>query len=127
MMPAKTDIVKRLRRRNTRLTNEAADAIEDLRAQVRGKHSTKTKLGMMKARRANPFVRFGGPNPGNLAMKAHADAFAEQMRPVMQELAGMGARQAARELNARGIESALGGSWSGMTVARLRDRLASMG
>jgi Recombinase len=46
-----------------------------------------------------------------------------RMRPMMQELAGLSARQAAAELNRRKIPTATGGHWYAATVIRLRERI----
>jgi hypothetical protein len=51
--------------------------------------------------------------------------FAEQLRPLFAELAGLSARQAAEQLNARNIKTAAGGQWHAMQVIRVRERLSA--
>ena len=45
------------------------------------------------------------------------------MRPVFDELAGLSASAAARELEQRGYATARGGKWSPLLVIRTRARL----
>jgi hypothetical protein len=118
---AKSDVIVRLRRRGDRLSKEAADMIEELRATVHRRHSTKTKLGLLRARREGK--RIGGSNPESARQAQAASERAEQLRPLMQELAGLSARGAAAEMNRRGIETAAGGKWHAVQVLRLRERL----
>jgi hypothetical protein len=58
-------------------------------------------------------------------MKAHKAAMsrAEQLRPILTELANMSARAAAAELNKRKIETPSGGAWYAQTVIRIRGRM----
>ena len=60
---------------------------------------------------------------GAAANAAKADAFAKQMRPIFDELAGLSASAAARELERRGYATARGGKWSARHVIRIRRRL----
>jgi hypothetical protein len=66
-------------------------------------------------------------SPGTQAllrqMRERYRTFAERMRPVMAELAGLSATAAAHELNARKIATAAGGKWYPATVIRLRERI----
>jgi DNA invertase Pin-like site-specific DNA recombinase len=60
---------------------------------------------------------------GTAATAAKAKIFAERMRPVFGELAGLSASAAARELEQRGYATARGGKWSPLLVIRTRVRL----
>jgi hypothetical protein len=60
---------------------------------------------------------------GAAANAAKADALAKQMRPIFDELAGLSASSAARELEQRGYATARGGKWSARHVIRIRRRL----
>ena len=60
---------------------------------------------------------------GTAATAAKAKVFAERMRPVFDELAGLSASAAARELEQRGYATARGGKWSPLLVIRTRARL----
>jgi Recombinase len=60
---------------------------------------------------------------GAAANAAKADAFAKQMRLIFDELAGLSASAAARELERRGYATARGGNWSARHVIRIRRRL----
>jgi DNA invertase Pin-like site-specific DNA recombinase len=57
--------------------------------------------------------------------KAKAKALAERMRPILDELNGLSARSAARELERRGYATARGGKWSPLHIIRLRARLGA--
>ncbi len=90
---------------------------------------TKAALAVAKARG----VRLGNPNGaahlrgrGNgeavEALRAGADAFAEEMRPVLEDVRAEGHtsyRAMARELDRRGILTARGGRWHPATVRNL--------
>jgi DNA invertase Pin-like site-specific DNA recombinase len=80
---------------------------------------TKDALAAAKARG----VQLGGMTAGSLASQQAAAALAEQLRPVFAELAGLSARGAAAELNARGIPAPAGGRWHPTQVQRVRQRL----
>jgi Recombinase len=54
--------------------------------------------------------------------RAVAD-FAEQLRPVFEEISYLSARQVAAKLNERGIKSFAGGQWHASQVIRVRERL----
>ena len=71
--------------------------------------SQRTKQGLQAAKRRG--VKLGGWTAGSERSQKEAAALAERMRPVMQEFAGLSARQAAAELNRRKIPTAAGGQW----------------
>jgi hypothetical protein len=68
-------------------------------------------------------VPLGGSNARPLRNRDEARQPAVELRPVMDEVAGMSANQAAHELNKRGIPTPRGGPWHARTVLRLRTRL----
>jgi DNA invertase Pin-like site-specific DNA recombinase len=82
---------------------------------------TRVALQAAKARG----VKLGGTNAQSIANRDEARQRAEQLRPVLTELAGMSANKAAAELNKRAIPTPKGGQWHALTVMRLRQRLAS--
>jgi hypothetical protein len=73
--------------------------------------------------RRNGGVKLGGRNAQSDKTKAEALARAEQLRPVLAELAHLSARAVAAEVNNRKIETPAGGRWHGLTVQRVRERL----
>ena len=83
--------------------------------------SERTKAGLAAAKRRG--VKLGGRNAQSDKTKAEALARAEQLRPVLAELAHLSARAAADELNRRKIETPAGGRWHGLTIQRVRERL----
>lgn len=80
---------------------------------------TKDALAAAKARG----VVLGGMTAGSIASQQAAAAFAERLRPVFVELAGLSARKTAEELNRRAIAAPNGGQWHAMQVIRVRERL----
>jgi hypothetical protein len=80
-----------------------------------------TKLGVPKGTKVKGSQV--GRVLGAAANAAKADAFAKQMRPIFDELAGLSAAAAARELERRGYATARGGKWSARHVIRIRRRL----
>jgi Recombinase len=80
-----------------------------------------TKLGVPKGTKVKGSQV--GRVLGAAANAAKADAFAKQMRPIFDELAGLSAAAAARELERRGYPTARGGKWSARHVIRIRRRL----
>jgi DNA invertase Pin-like site-specific DNA recombinase len=84
--------------------------------------SKRTKEGLAAAKARG--VKLGGWTAGSERSQKEAAGLAERMRPVMQELTGLSAQQAAAELNRRKIGSATGGKWYAQTVINLRRRLA---
>ena len=71
-------------------------------------------------------VKLGGPKLAAINKTRQDDsvARAKAVAPILGELAGLSARRAAAELNARGIETLTGAPWSAKTVIRARERLA---
>jgi hypothetical protein len=67
--------------------------------------------------------KLGGHNAQSDRTAAEATAFAEQMRPILAELAALSANRAAAVLNERKVATAAGGRWSSTQVIRLRQRL----
>ena len=59
-------------------------------------------------------------------MLPEAMARAERLRPIMNELRGLSAHQAAAVLNRRKVPSSKGGQWSWAQVISLRKRLAAI-
>jgi DNA invertase Pin-like site-specific DNA recombinase len=88
---------------------------------------TKAALAALKARGAtlgNPRLSEAQPK-AVAAVKAEADAFAANVRPILDSLPpGMSANAMARELNARRVATASGGKWSATTVLRVLRRTA---
>jgi DNA invertase Pin-like site-specific DNA recombinase len=83
--------------------------------------SERTKAGLAAAKRRG--VKLGGRNAQSDRTAAEASERAEQLRPVMAELAALSANQAAAELNRRKIATPSGGRWFATQVIRLRQRL----
>jgi DNA invertase Pin-like site-specific DNA recombinase len=69
-------------------------------------------------------VKLGGRNAQSDRNAAEADQRAEQLRPILMELAGLSANRVAAELNKRGVATPKGGQWHALTVMRLCQRLA---
>jgi DNA invertase Pin-like site-specific DNA recombinase len=84
--------------------------------------SERTKQALQAAKARG--VKLGSPTTAAL-LAQRSDTFAETLRPLIAELDSLSARAIAAELNARGIPTALGGEWSGRTVLRLIERLAT--
>jgi DNA invertase Pin-like site-specific DNA recombinase len=84
---------------------------------------TKAALAASKARG----TRLGRHGAETLApaYKAAAQARAEELRPVLMELAGKTTREIAAELTARGIPTLRGGRWQAQSVANVLRRLAA--
>jgi hypothetical protein len=60
---------------------------------------------------------------GVASIKAEADAFALNVKPILMSLGDISAQAKARELNARRVATASGGKWSATTVLRVQRRL----
>jgi DNA invertase Pin-like site-specific DNA recombinase len=96
---------------------------------------TKAALAAAKARG----VRLGNPKGtkvknyavgcarGVETITANAQTFAERLRPVLVELAGLSANAAAQELERRGYATARGGKWTAGAVINARTRLGLSG
>jgi DNA invertase Pin-like site-specific DNA recombinase len=80
---------------------------------------TKDALAAKKAQG----VKFGGLNAKGIANREEARERAEQLRPVLAELAGLSRRKMALELNACSIPAPEGGRWHALTVKRVLSRL----
>ena len=88
---------------------------------------TRDALAAAKARGTN---RKGEPivlGNATLAIKNKAEAIerAKVLAPTFAEIAGLSARAAANELNARRVPTPSTGKWHATTVIRVRERLAS--
>jgi DNA invertase Pin-like site-specific DNA recombinase len=84
--------------------------------------SERTRKALAAARKRG--VKLGGRNAHSDLTEAEARARAEALRPLFDEIAGLSARAAAAELNARGTRTPTGGRWHPMQVHRIRQRLA---
>ena len=79
---------------------------------------TKTAMAAAKARG----IKLGSPTIAATNRQA-ADRHAESLRDIVEPIKHLSTRRIAAALNERGIETARGGKWQSMTVARLLDRL----
>jgi len=68
-------------------------------------------------------VKLGGLNAKGISNRNEALERAEQLRPVLAELAGLSQAKMAAELDARGIPAPAGGRWHAATVRRVQSRL----
>jgi DNA invertase Pin-like site-specific DNA recombinase len=82
---------------------------------------TKDALAAKKAQG----VKLGGLNAKGIAARDEALQRAEELRPVLAELAGLSQGKMAAELNARGIPTPAGGPWHAVTVRRVLHRLSA--
>jgi uncharacterized protein YggE len=69
--------------------------------------------------------KLGGPRAYGREAKQAAVERAKALAPLFEELVGKSAREVARILNARNVDTPTGKPWSAMTVIRVRDRLAA--
>jgi DNA invertase Pin-like site-specific DNA recombinase len=83
----------------------------------------RTRLALQAAKARG--VKLGGTNAQSIANRDEAQRRAEQLRPILAELADMSANQAALELNRRGVATPRGGHWHALTVIRARERIAA--
>jgi DNA invertase Pin-like site-specific DNA recombinase len=83
--------------------------------------SERTKAGLAAAKRRG--TKLGGHNAQSDRTAAEAAERAEALRPVLTELKGKSANQAAAELNRREIATPAGGKWFATQVIRVRSRL----
>lgn len=83
-----------------------------------------TKLGGLRAGAAD-ISKYQAES--NAAIQAKANAYAEDMRDVMDSLDGLTLQAKADYMNVQGIKTSRGktGSWTSVQVMRLRDRLAA--
>ena len=86
--------------------------------------SERTKAGLQAWRRRTGRT-LGGPNAMSVEQARGRRERAETLRPVLQELAALSARQAAAEMNRRQVATPLGGKWHSQTVLRARRALAA--
>jgi DNA invertase Pin-like site-specific DNA recombinase len=82
--------------------------------------SERTRAGLAAAKERG--VVLGNPKLGE-SNRTAAAARAESLKPILTELNQLSARQAAEELNRRGVETPAGGKWHAQTVIRVRERL----
>lgn len=87
--------------------------------------SERTKAGLAAAKRRG--VKLGGRNAQSDKTATEASERAERLRPILAELTGVSANQAAAELNRRKIPTPAGGQWYATQVIRLRQRLDQAG
>jgi DNA invertase Pin-like site-specific DNA recombinase len=95
---------------------------------------TKAALAAAKARGTKLGKPKGTPVPrsdvgrinGQKANAANAQAFAERLRPILDQFSGKSANAAAQELNQRGYATARGGQWSATQVIAIRKRLEAV-
>jgi DNA invertase Pin-like site-specific DNA recombinase len=83
----------------------------------------RTRIALQAAKARG--VKLGGTNAQSIANRDEARQRAEELRPILTELAGMSANKAAVELNRRSVPTPKGGQWHALTVMRLRQRLAA--
>jgi hypothetical protein len=68
-------------------------------------------------------VLFDRRRSKGIELAAEARQRAEGLRSVFEGLSSKSAREAAKELNERGIDTPAGGKWHAATVIRVRRRL----
>jgi DNA invertase Pin-like site-specific DNA recombinase len=83
----------------------------------------RTRIALQAAKARG--VKLGGTNAQSIANRDEARERAEQLRPILAELAGMSANKVAAELNLRGVQTPKGGQWHALTVMRIRQRLVA--
>jgi DNA invertase Pin-like site-specific DNA recombinase len=81
--------------------------------------SERTRAGLAAARARG--VALGNAKLGAIN-RAAAIARAKALQPILNELQGLSASQAAQELNRRGIATPAGGKWHPMQILRIRNR-----
>jgi DNA invertase Pin-like site-specific DNA recombinase len=84
--------------------------------------SERTKAAMQAAKARGAVI--GGLRDKGMELQQAAKDFAEGLRDVFAELSGLSARQAAEELNKRGVTTPAGGKWHATQIIRVRNRLA---
>jgi DNA invertase Pin-like site-specific DNA recombinase len=85
--------------------------------------SQRTKAALQAAKARG--VKLGGSNHKSVETAQAAAQRAEELRPLLVELAGLSARQIAEQLNQRGVQTPQGGRWQATTVIRVQRRLAA--
>jgi DNA invertase Pin-like site-specific DNA recombinase len=122
LMDGKVDFVCCDMPEATRLTIHVLAAVAEHEREM---IAQRTKAGL-KAAKARGVV-LGGPKiPAiNAVAQKAAAGFAEGLREVFAELAGLSTQAAADALNGRGIRTAGAGKWHAMTEHRVRQRLTS--
>jgi DNA invertase Pin-like site-specific DNA recombinase len=122
LMDGKVDFVCCDMPEATRLTIHVLAAVAEHEREM---IAQRTKAGLQAAKARG--VVLGGPKISeiNRTRQVAADSFAERLRPVLAELADLSAQAVAKELNKRGITTAVGGKWHAMQVHRVRERLGS--
>lgn len=91
-----------------------------LAEQERRMISTRTIAALAAAKQRG--VRLGSPTSPAL-LKGRSDAFAENLRSLVEPLAHLTSRQIATSLNTQGVKTSTGGLWSSVTTLRLLKRL----
>jgi len=97
----------------------ARENIEESGASSKPRRTVCTKAALAAAKARG--TRLGRYGAEQLAPKPHAAAVAraEELRPILVELAGKSTRQIAAELTARGIPTPRGGRWQAQSVANV--------
>ena len=83
--------------------------------------SRRTKDALAAAKERG--VVIGGMRDKSRELQEEADARAEALRAVFEEISELGHRATARALNERGIKTATGKAWTAVQVTRVRERL----
>ena len=84
--------------------------------------SERTRAALAEKKAAG--AKLGGLRPAGIELREAAVERAKQLKPILDELAGLSDRAVARELTRRGIATPSGKPWNGVTVKRVRERLA---
>jgi DNA invertase Pin-like site-specific DNA recombinase len=82
--------------------------------------SERTKAALAAAKERG--TKLGSPSSPAL-LRDRSDAFAENLRGIVEPILGCSSREIAAFLNERGIKTATGGAWHSATVLRLIERL----
>lgn len=101
--------------------NDVEDFIRVIESVRRGKISVATRAGLAAAKLRG--VKLGGSNAKSIQNHDAAVDRAEHLRPVLQDLGSLSARQIAVALNERNTPTPAGGSWHAATVIRVQKRL----